>query len=120
MKKKDGKILLAHNAQFKNGRYSVIAGFVEPGEPFEECVKREVHEEVGIRVKNIKYFGSQPWPFPNSLMVAFTAEYLDGEIAVDGIEIDDANWYSPSGIPNVPTRVSVAGKLIHWFLENYK
>lgn len=117
---RDGKILLAHNKQFVNNMYSVIAGFLEPGETFEYCVKREVCEEVGIKVKNIKYFGSQPWPFPNSLMVAFTAEYAEGEIEVDGVEIDDAKWYSVEEIPRIPSTGSVAGKLIHWFIENYK
>lgn len=116
---RDRKILLAHNKQFANNMYSVIAGFLDPGETFEDCVKREISEEVGIRVKNIKYFASQPWPFPDSLMVAFTAEYMDGEISVDGVEIDDASWYSVSEIPRIPSKGSVAGRLIHWFIENY-
>lgn len=114
-----GKLLLAHNSRFANGMYSIIAGFVEPGETFEECVVREVREEVGIEVGNIKYFGSQPWPFPDSLMVGFTAEYAGGEIKEDGIEILHAGWYGARELPKTPSGGSVAGKLIKWFVENY-
>jgi NAD+ diphosphatase len=114
------KILLAHNNNFKSNFYSVIAGFVEPGETFEECVAREVMEEVGIEIKDIKYFGSQPWPFPHSMMVAFTAEYARGEINVDGVEIGDAGWYSADNLPSIPAPGSVARKLIDWFVENNK
>lgn len=117
---KDGQLLLAHNSRFKNGMYSVIAGFVEPGETFEGCVEREVKEEVGIKIKNIKYFGSQPWPFPDSLMVGFTAEYAEGEIKVDENEIDAADWFKVEQIPKIPTSGSIARKLIEWFIENYK
>lgn len=113
------KLLLAHNSRFVEKRYSVIAGFVEPGETFEECVAREVKEEVGIEVKNIKYFSSQPWPFPDSVMIGFTAEYAGGEIEEDGIEILDAGWYGADELPLTPSGGSVAGKLIRWFLENY-
>jgi NAD+ diphosphatase len=76
-------------------------------------------EEVGIKVKNIKYFGSQPWPFPDSLMIGFTAEYESGEISVDGVEIDHAQWYRKDEIPEVPGTVSIAGHLIKWFVENH-
>lgn len=116
---KDNKILLAHNVNFTSSMHSVIAGFVEPGETFEECVKREVKEEVGIEVKNIKYFESQPWPFPNSLMIAFTAEYAGGEISVDGKEIDHADWFDTESLPLIPNSKSVARKLIQWFIKNY-
>lgn len=116
---KDNKLLLAHNVNFVSSLHSVIAGFVEPGETFEECVRREVHEEVGIQVKNIKYFESQPWPFPNSLMIAFTAEYAGGEISVDGKEIDHADWFAPENLPFIPSSKSVASKLIRWFTINY-
>ena len=83
-------LLLARSPHFPKGRYSVLAGFVEPGESLEEAVERELEEEVGIRVKNIKYFESQPWPFPHSLMVGFTAEWARREIRPDGKEIEDA------------------------------
>lgn len=115
---KDDKILLAHSQRFPAKFYSVLAGFVEPGENLEECVKREVREETGIGVKNIKYFGSQPWPFPDSLMIAFTAEYEDGEIEVDKTEIADAEWYSREEIPRIPPSISIARKLIDWFLKS--
>lgn len=117
---KDKKILLAHNANFPKKRYSVLAGFVEPGETFEDCVAREVFEETSIRVKNIKYFGSQPWPFPDSLMVAFICEYDSGEIKVDGIEITDASWFSADEFPNIPFKGTIARKLIDCFANEYK
>ncbi|QGU94535.1 NAD(+) diphosphatase [Clostridium bovifaecis] len=113
---KNDKLLLAHNANFPKGTYSVIAGFAEPGETFEDCVAREVFEEVGVHVKNIRYFGSQPWPFPDSLMVAFTCEYASGEIKVDGIEIDDASFYGAEDLPTLPLGGSIARRLIDWFI----
>jgi NAD+ diphosphatase len=114
----EGKLLLAHANHFKNNMYSVIAGFVEAGETLEECVKREVFEEVGINVKNVKYFGSQSWPFPNSLMVAFTAEYESGEIKVDGVEIAHAYWFGKDNLPNIPTGISISRRLIDWYIKN--
>lgn len=114
---KGGEILLAHARNFKGNMYSLIAGFVEPGETFEDCVKREVYEEVGLKVKNLKYFGSQPWPFPDSLMVGFTAEYESGEIAVDANELTDAGWFTSRNLPEIPTGDSIAGRIINWFCE---
>jgi NAD+ diphosphatase len=84
------RLLLARNHRFPPGRYSVLAGYVEPGESLEECAYREVLEEVGIRIKNMHYFGSQPWPFPHSLMIGFTAEFDGGEIRLEESEIADA------------------------------
>ncbi len=92
--------------------YSLIAGFVEPGESLEECVQREIMEEVGIKVKNIRYFGSQPWPFPDSLMIGFIADYDCGEIAVDGVELSDAAWFKFGSLPELPPSVSIARKII--------
>jgi NAD+ diphosphatase len=117
---KDDKLLLAHNKGFKERWYSTLAGFIEPGESIEACAQREVEEEVGIRIKNIKYFASQPWPFPDSLMIGLTAEYDGGEVTPDGIEIDDADFFSAGGLPETPGRNSVAGRLIEWFLQKYK
>lgn len=97
--------------------YSVLAGFVEVGETFEECIHREVMEEVGIKVKNIRYFGSQPWAFSQSLMVGFTAEYESGEIVVDGREIPHADWYEPDSLPKIPLKGTIARDLIDWFLS---
>jgi NAD+ diphosphatase len=108
-------ILLARARRFPPGMYSVLAGFVEPGETLEECVVREVCEETGIGVKNLRYFASQPWPFPHSLMVAFTAEYDSGEIHVDPSELVDAKWYTADCLPGLPDPITVARKLINWF-----
>jgi NAD+ diphosphatase len=116
----DNRILLAHSQRFPVKFYSVLAGFVEPGETLEECVKREVREEVGIAVENIRYFGSQPWPFPDSLMIAFTAEYAGGEIRIDNSEIVDAGWFSPDELPSIPPKISIARHLIDWFLERVR
>ena len=116
---KERQILLAHAPRFPKSLYSVVAGFVEPGETFEECVRREVKEEVNIDVTDIRYFGSQPWPFPDSLMVGFTARYAGGEIQVDQQEILDAGWFSPDNLPELPGKVSIARKLIDWFVSQY-
>jgi NAD+ diphosphatase len=110
------RILLARNHRFPPGRYSVVAGFVEPGESLEECARREVFEEVGIRIKNVRYFGSQPWPFPNSLMVGFTAEYEEGEIRLEENELADAQWFSADELPSLPPKMTIARKLIDWFV----
>lgn len=115
---KENKILLSHNAAFRGNIHSLIAGFVEPGETLEECIKREVFEEVGIRVKNIKYFGSQPWPFPNSLMIGFTAEHESGEISVDGKEISEAGWYDVNNLPELPPKMSIAREIIDRFMQS--
>jgi NAD+ diphosphatase len=117
---KDHQILLAHSQRFPTKFYSVLAGFVEPGETLEACVKREILEEVSIRVKNIRYFGSQPWPFPDSLMVGFTAEYAGGDIHIDPSEITDAGWFSANELPPIPPKISIARRLIDWFLEREK
>jgi NAD+ diphosphatase len=114
---KGDKILLAHNKNFVSGRYSVIAGFVEAGEDLESAVKREVFEEVGIKVKNIKYYNSSSWSFPNSLMIGFFAQYEAEEIKVDGKEIECADWYSKDDLPDIPENFSIAGKLIRKFLN---
>ena len=115
---RDGKILLAHSTRFPEAYYSVLAGFVEPGESVEACVEREVYEEVKISLKNIRYFGSQPWPFPDSLMLGFTAEYAGGEIEVDGVELDHADWFLPDQLPRIPPRISISRELIDWFSKS--
>ena len=117
---RDNQILLGRNRRFKGGFYSVLAGFAEPGESLEECVAREVDEEVGISVKNIRYFGSQPWPFPNSLMVGFIADYAGGRINVDKSEIIEAAWFSADNLPPIPPKISIARQLIDWFCETYR
>ena len=116
---KNNKILLTHNAAFKGNVHSLIAGFVEPGETIEECVHREIFEEVGLKVNNLKYFGSQPWPFPNSLMIGFTADYESGEILTDGKEISEAGWYEADRMPELPGKMSLARELIDWFIQTH-
>jgi NAD+ diphosphatase len=113
------KVLLARASRFKEDIYSVIAGFVEPGETLEETVAREIKEETGIDVKNIRYFGSQPWPFPDSLMIAFTARYAGGEIKADGEEIVEAKWFAADQLPNIPGKISIARTLIDWFVAKH-
>ena len=116
---KEDTLLLARSPRFAGEFYSVLAGFVEPGESLEEAVHREVREEIGISVKNIAYFGSQPWPFPDSLMIGFTAQYESGEIRIDGEEIIEAGWYRADSLPRVPGKLSIARKLIDWFVERH-
>lgn len=117
---KDDKILLARGSNFPENWYSIIAGFVEPGETLEECVKREVAEEVGLKVKNIRYFGSQPWPFPHSLMIGFISEYESGEICVDNYEITDAKWFSIDNLPELPSKMSISREIIDWYIKSMK
>jgi len=117
---RDNMILLAHAARFPGAMYSVLAGFVEPGESLEECVRREVKEEAGVELKNIRYFGSQPWPFPHSLMIGFTATYAGGGIFLDGSEIEDAGWFTMDDFPPIPGKISIARKLIDSFVEKQK
>ncbi len=113
---KDNSILLARNSNFP--LHSVIAGYVEAGESLEETVMRETVEEVGIKVKNVRYFSSQPWAFSCSLMIGFTAEYDSGEITPDGIEIKEAAWYTKDNLPtSLPGPISIARKLIDWFIN---
>ena len=114
---RDNRILLARNRLFKMPFYSVLAGFVEPGETLEECATREIKEEVGITVKNVRYFGSQPWPFPDSLMIAFVSDYASGEIVIDRSEITDAAWFSKNNLPKIPPKISIARQLIDWFSQ---
>jgi NAD+ diphosphatase len=110
--------LLAHGRRFANPVYSALAGFVDPGESLEEAVVREVREEAGIEVTDVGYFGSQPWPFPHQLMVAFTARWAGGEIAIDETELVDARWFSPEALPELPARLSIARRLVDaWLAE---
>lgn len=114
------KILLAHNRNFRPGLYSTVAGFAEPAETLEETVAREVFEETGIIVKNIRYFGSQSWPFPHSLMIGFTAEYDSGEVTPDGVEIETASWFSVDQIPEIPSQGSISRQLIDTFINTQR
>jgi NAD+ diphosphatase len=109
---KDGMLLLGHNSSFPVNRYSVLAGFVEPGETIEQTVEREVYEESRIRVKNIRYFGSQPWPFPASLMLGFRADWKSGEPEPDGEEMTGVRWFTPDDLPDLPPGISISRRLI--------
>ena len=110
------EILLARSPRFVTGVYSTLAGFVEPGESAEDCVRREVMEEVQVKVKNIKYMGSQCWPFPHSMMLGFHAEYESGEIVPQADEIEDARWFSVNDLPPLPASRSIARYLIESYL----
>src|SRR5713101_1925787 len=110
--RREREMLLARSPRFPEGMYSALAGFVEPGETLEQCLEREVYEEVGIKVRNVRYFASQPWPFPHSLMLAFFADYDSGDIRIDGAEIEDARWFDIEDLPRLPARISIARRLI--------
>ena len=112
------RLLLARNAK-RTQFFSVLAGFIEVGESAEECVHREVQEEVGIRVKNVRYFDSQHWPFPSTLMLGYTAEWESGEIEGDGVEIAEADWFSADDLPPVPGKMSISRRLIDSFFANH-
>lgn len=117
---REGKLLMAHSHRSRGRMFSVLAGFAEPGETLEHTVAREVYEESGISVRNVDYFSSQPWPFPNSLMIAFTAEYAGGEIVPQESEIVELRWVAPSELPpEIPGTYSVARRLIEWFVSEH-
>jgi NAD+ diphosphatase len=106
------ELLLARSPRFKPGVFSALAGFVEAGETLEQCARREVREEVGIEITNLRYFRSQPWPFPDSLMIAFFADYAGGTITPDPAEIEAADWFSRNALPALPEPVTLARQLI--------
>lgn len=112
---------MARSPHFAPGVYGLIAGFVDPGENIEEAVHREVKEEVGLKIKNLVYYGSQPWPFPDSLMLAFTADYESGEIVMEPGEIEAAGWYKYNNLPGLPSStLSIGMKLIMDFVERWQ
>ena len=111
-------LLLAHNKNFPGTFYSTLAGFIEAGESAESAIHREIFEEVKVTVKNIEYFGSQSWPFPSQLMLGYHAEYSDGDIKPDGVEIDKADWFNYKHLPQVPTgNISISGQLIESYIR---
>jgi NAD+ diphosphatase len=114
------QILLARSPHFPPGMYSALAGFVEPGESLEQCVAREVAEEVGVRISNSRYFASQSWPFPHSLMIAFVCEWASGEIKPQDGEIEAANWFEVLQLPKLPSKISIARRLIDAVIEEVK
>ena len=114
----DDEILMARARNFRGDFYGLIAGFVETGETLEEAVRREVKEETGLEVKNIRYFGSQPWPFPSGLMVGFTADYAGGQIHVQREELKNVAWFHRDHLPKLPEKLSIARQLVDDWLEN--
>jgi NAD+ diphosphatase len=110
--KRERQILLGRSPHFPPGMYSALAGFVEPGESLEQCVAREVGEEVGVQISNIRYFASQSWPFPHSLMIAFVCEWTSGELRPQPEEIEAANWFDVLQLPKLPSKISIARRLI--------
>ena len=116
---KEEELLMARSHHFKEGMYGLVAGFVEAGETIEHAVHREVKEEVGVSIKELSYFGSQPWPFPSSLMIGFTATYESGDIEIDANEIEDAKWFPIDKIPTPPSKRSITGSLIELFIERH-
>ncbi|VGO21174.1 NAD(+) diphosphatase [Pontiella sulfatireligans] len=112
---KGPELLMARGPHFPAGLYSVVAGFLEPGETLEQCVAREVREETGIEVSNICYFASQPWAFPHSVMIGFTADYAGGELKIDPSEIEDAGWFMPDALPEIPSESTIA----RWLIDDY-
>lgn len=111
---RDGKILLAKHVQRNTDIYACIAGFVEAGESVEHALQREIREEIGIEVTNIRYFGSQSWPFPDQLMIAFIADYASGEICLQKEELQEVGWFSEDELPAHPRPGSISYELIHW------
>jgi NAD+ diphosphatase len=112
---REGRLLLAHNRRFRGNLHSLIAGFVEVGESLEQTVAREIREEVGIEVDNIRYFGSQSWPFPSTIMLGFVARYAGGELHPDGEEIVTADWFARGDLPDIPGPGSISRRIIDAF-----
>lgn len=115
--RKGDEILLVHARNFRGTFYGLVAGFLEAGETLEECVHREVMEETGLKVKNIRYFSNQPWPYPSGLMVGFIADYESGEIKLQDEELSAAGFYSKENLPEIPRKLSIARRLIDWWIE---
>ncbi len=116
---KGDEVLLVHAKNFRRDYYGLVAGFVETGETLEEAVEREVLEETGIRIRNIRYFGSQPWPYPCGLMVGFTAEYAEGALHLQRSELSKGGWYRHDALPEIPGKMSIARKLIDAWRERF-
>ncbi len=111
-----GQILLTRQPSWPPNRYSLVAGFVEAGESLEECLRREVAEEVGVAVEAIRYLGSQPWPFPHQLMVGFLARYRSGDVRIDEQELEHAAWFDLDALPDLPPPLSISRRILDWHL----
>jgi NAD+ diphosphatase len=110
--------LLVHARNFRGTFKGLVAGFLEPGETLEECVHREVMEETGLTIKNLKYFGSQPWPYPSGIMVGYYAEYESGTIKLQDEELSAGAFYNRNNLPEIPKKLSIARQLIDAWLDN--
>ncbi|MEG2066556.1 MAG: NAD(+) diphosphatase [Tannerellaceae bacterium] len=115
--RKGDSVLLVRAHNFQGSFHGLVAGFLEPGETLEECVHREVMEETGLTVRNLTYFGNQPWPYPSGLMVGFIADYASGELRLQKEELLSAAFYTKDNLPNIPRKLSLARKLIDWWIE---
>lgn len=115
--KKGEEVLLVHARNFKSDFYGLVAGFVETGETLEECVHREVMEETGLTIKDLHYFGSQPWPYPSGLMVGFTANYVEGEIHLQKEELSRGKWFTKDNLPTIPEKLSIARQIIDAWID---
>lgn len=111
------EILLVRAKNFRKDYYGLVAGFVETGETLEEAVHREVLEETGLKIHNLRYFDSQPWPYPCGLMVGYTADYLSGDIHIQQEELKNAGWFNHDNMPSIPEKMSIARKLIDTYLN---
>ena len=116
--RKEDSILLVHAHNFSGPFHSLVAGFLETGESLEECVHREVKEETRLEISNITYFGSQPWPYPSGLMVGFIADYVSGDIQLQDEELSEGAFYTRNNLPQLPRKLSLARKMIDWWMEN--
>ncbi len=116
--RKDDAALMVRALNFRGTHYGLVAGFLETGETLEECVHREVKEETGLDIKNVTYFGNQPWPYPSGLMVGFVADYDGGEIKIQKEELSTAAFFTRDNLPELPRKLSLARRLIDWWLEN--
>mgnify|MGYP002406066086 CR=1 FL=1 len=115
--RKGDAILLVHARNFRGSFYGLVAGFLETGETLEECVRREVMEETGLEINNITYFGNQPWPYPSNLMVGFIADYVSGTIRLQDEELSEGAFFTKDNLPELPRKLSLARKMIDWWLE---
>ena len=116
--RKGEEILLVHARNFRGTFHGLVAGFLETGETLEQCVEREVWEETGLTIRNITYFGNQPWPYPSNLMIGFIADYVSGEIKLQDEELSSGSFFSKDNLPEIPHKLSLARKMIDWWLGN--
>lgn len=116
--RKEEEILLVHARNFRGTFHGLVAGFLETGETLEQCVEREVREETGLSIRNITYFGNQPWPYPSNLMIGFIADYAGGEIRLQDEELSSGSFFSKDNLPEIPRKLSLARKMIDWWLGN--